>query len=205
MVCIYPRTVLQVARAGVSDNSPTTNSSWTAHTDVLALNGSLWGSESQTNVLVPSPTTLADSGGLLLALGVQEDVWLLLESALALDSQFGGHDCGGRVQSRLSLGVKSAAREVCLEVCSDSRKQIEFEGVGLGVVGDSEKLAGRDLLGRNDHNFAIRKARFRHSSHHLLHTQCSQYDQSCGNRCKADARWPEPAAMLSQSSDSLQR
>jgi hypothetical protein len=87
-------------------------------------------------------------------------VWLLLESALALDSQFGGHDCGGSVQSRLSLGVKSAAREVCLEVCSDSRKQIEFEGVGLGVVGESEKLAGRDLLGRNDQQLRDQEVTF---------------------------------------------
>ena len=104
--CAYILALFCRSRAGDSDNSPTTISSWTAHTDVLALNGSLWGPESQTDVLVPSPTTLADSGGLLLALGVQEDVWLLLESALALDSQFGGHDCGGSGAIEVVVGCE---------------------------------------------------------------------------------------------------
>lgn len=57
-----------------------------SHTDVRALNGSLWCPEAQTDFLVPSPAALADlvlSGGLLV---VGEDVWLLLESALTLDS-----------------------------------------------------------------------------------------------------------------------
>lgn len=64
------------------------------HTDVVSLNGSLWGSESQSNVLVPSSSSLADSCGLRLRLAVEEDVRLLLESALRLDGKFGGHDCG---------------------------------------------------------------------------------------------------------------
>lgn len=42
-------------------------------TDVLALNGSLGGTETQTNVLVPSPATLTRTGGLDLGLAVEED------------------------------------------------------------------------------------------------------------------------------------
>lgn len=64
------------------------------HTDVGALNGGLWGLEAQSDVLVPSATVLASAGGLDLNLGVKEDVWLLLEGALSLDGQFGGHFCG---------------------------------------------------------------------------------------------------------------
>jgi len=64
-------------------------------TNVVALNGGLRGPETQTDVLVPSPATLAHALGLAaLALGVEEDVRLLLESALGLDGQFGCHDCG---------------------------------------------------------------------------------------------------------------
>ena len=65
-----------------------------ARTDVAALNGGLRGSETQTNVLVPSSATLARSGGLGLGLRVLEDVRLLLESTLRLDGQLGGHGCG---------------------------------------------------------------------------------------------------------------
>lgn len=60
-----------------------------ARTDVAALNGGLGGTETQTNVLVPSSSALARSGALGLGLGVQEDVRLLLESTLRLDGQFG--------------------------------------------------------------------------------------------------------------------
>ena len=45
------------------------------HTNVLALNGSLGGAEPKTNVLVPSPTTLAGPGRLDLGLAVEEDFW----------------------------------------------------------------------------------------------------------------------------------
>ena len=62
-------------------------------TDVVTLNRSLWCSEAQSNVLVPSSSTLSDAG-LGLRLGVQEDVRLLLERALRLHGEFGGHDCG---------------------------------------------------------------------------------------------------------------
>jgi hypothetical protein len=62
--------------------------------DVLALNGSDRGPETQTNVLVPSPTALTRPGRLDLGLAVEEDVRLLLESALALDGQFGSHLVG---------------------------------------------------------------------------------------------------------------
>lgn len=64
-----------------------------AHTDVAALNGSLGGLKTQTNVLVPSPASLSDLLALGLGLRVQENVRLLQESALGLDGQLGGHDC----------------------------------------------------------------------------------------------------------------
>lgn len=63
-------------------------------TDVGSLNGGLWGLKSKTNILVPSAAVLASAGRLDLNLGVKEDVWLLLEGALSLDGQFGGHFCG---------------------------------------------------------------------------------------------------------------
>lgn len=59
--------------------------------DVATLNGSLGGTETQTDILVPSSATLAWSGGLGLGLGVEEDVRLLLESTLRLDGQLGRH------------------------------------------------------------------------------------------------------------------
>lgn len=61
-------------------------------TDVAALNGGLGGSETQTDVLVPSSATLARSGALGLGLRVLEDVRLLLESTLRLDGQLGRPD-----------------------------------------------------------------------------------------------------------------
>lgn len=51
-----------------------------ARTDVAALDRGGGGSETQTNVLIPSSSTLAWSGALRLDLGVEEDVRLLLES-----------------------------------------------------------------------------------------------------------------------------
>lgn len=60
-----------------------------ARTDVAALNGRLGGTETQTNVLVPSAATLARSGALGLGLRVLEDMGLLLESTLRLDGQLG--------------------------------------------------------------------------------------------------------------------
>lgn len=94
-----------------------------ARTDVLALNGGGRGAETQTDVLVPSPATLARAGGLDLGLAVEEDwrllalvvpwssqsvggsvsrarltVRLLLESALALHGKFGGHLVGDVVR-----------------------------------------------------------------------------------------------------------
>jgi hypothetical protein len=62
-------------------------------TNVVALNGGPGSPEAQTDVLHPSPATLSSPLGLAaLLLVVLEDVRLLLESALALDSEFGGHD-----------------------------------------------------------------------------------------------------------------
>lgn len=71
------------------------------HTDILSLNRRLRRPEAQTDIFVPSPASLADLcgfGRFRAALVVEEDVWLLLEGALALHCQFGGHDCDG-VQS----------------------------------------------------------------------------------------------------------
>lgn len=59
--------------------------------DVAALNGGLGGSETQTNILIPSSATLARSAGLGSGLRVLEDVRLLLESTLRLDGQLGRH------------------------------------------------------------------------------------------------------------------
>ena len=64
-----------------------------SHTDVAALNGVLGGTETKTDILVPA-AGLTSLLGLGLALGVEEDVRLLLESALRLDGQLGRHDCG---------------------------------------------------------------------------------------------------------------
>lgn len=66
---------------------------WALLVDVASLNGGLWGSESQSNVLVPSAATLSNPAGLGLRLRVKEDVRLLLESALRLYGKFGGHGC----------------------------------------------------------------------------------------------------------------
>lgn len=63
------------------------------HTNVGSLNGGLWGPEPKTNILIPSASSLASSRRLGLDLGVKEDMRLLLESALGLDGQFGGHFC----------------------------------------------------------------------------------------------------------------
>lgn len=60
------------------------------HTDVVALNGGRGGTETKTDILVPSAAVLARSGRLGLNLGVLEDVRLLLESALRLNGQLGG-------------------------------------------------------------------------------------------------------------------
>lgn len=77
------------------------------HTNVGSLNRGLWCSESQSDVLVPSSSSLAGSGSLGLDLGVEEDVRLLLESALRLDGKFGGHGCGCVCRSRKSSAVLS--------------------------------------------------------------------------------------------------
>lgn len=63
------------------------------HTDVASLNGRLWGTETQANVLIPSSATLSDLVALRLGLRVEEDVRLLLERTFRLDGQLGGHGC----------------------------------------------------------------------------------------------------------------
>jgi hypothetical protein len=65
---------------------------WALLVDVGTLNGGLGRTEAQANVLVPSPGAgvLARSADLV----VKEDVRLLLESALRLDSELGSHFAG---------------------------------------------------------------------------------------------------------------
>lgn len=72
-------------------------------TDVVTLDGGLWCAETQSNVLVPSASSFANSRRLDLRLGVQEDVWLLLVSPLGLDGQFGCHDCVVVVRSQFEF------------------------------------------------------------------------------------------------------
>ena len=69
------------------------NSTEVVHTDVASLNGGLGGTETETDILVPA-AALGSLLGRSLSLGVEEDVRLLLESALRLDGQLGGHFCG---------------------------------------------------------------------------------------------------------------
>ena len=68
------------------------------HTNVAALNGGLGGTETKTNILVPSSATLSNSLALGLGLAVGENVRLLLESALRLDGQLGRHGCDDSVR-----------------------------------------------------------------------------------------------------------
>jgi hypothetical protein len=80
------------------------------HTDVVALNGGLGGTETETDILVPA-AGLTSLLGLGLRLRVLEDVRLLLESALGLDGQLGRHGCGVcRRGSVVELGEKLACR-----------------------------------------------------------------------------------------------
>ena len=75
------------------------------HTDIGTLDGGLGSTESQTNVLIPSPA-LSNLLALGLGLGVLENVRLLLVSALRLDGQLGGHDCGMGAALSLIVDVK---------------------------------------------------------------------------------------------------
>jgi hypothetical protein len=73
------------------------------HTNVLALNSRGGRLEAQTNVLVPSPTTLARPRRLDLNLGVKENALLALECRLRLHGEFthGGGVGFGRVLSEM--------------------------------------------------------------------------------------------------------
>lgn len=62
--------------------------------NIGSLNCSLWCSESQSYVLVPSSSTFSNLARLGLRLAVEEDMRLLLESPFGLNSEFGCHDCG---------------------------------------------------------------------------------------------------------------
>lgn len=85
-------------------------------TNVVALNGGPGSPEAQADVLDPSPAALSSPLGLAaLLLVVLENVRLLLESALALDSQFGGHDCCV-LGNRSKLATMVYFSEVVVEV-----------------------------------------------------------------------------------------
>jgi hypothetical protein len=77
----------------------------------VALNGSLGSTESQTDILVPSPG-LTDLLALRLGLSVEEDVRLLLERTFRLDGQLGSHFCenSGRRGSEVELDIKFVAK-----------------------------------------------------------------------------------------------
>jgi hypothetical protein len=105
-------------------------------TDVAAINGGLGGSETQTDVLVPSSSRprgnsisikaanvtlstsksfpqrvtgchlLARSGALDLDLRVLEDMGLLLVSTLRLDRQLSRHVCDSRLVERWRIGCR---------------------------------------------------------------------------------------------------
>lgn len=74
----------QVSRNKISTQAP--------HTDERTLNGGLGGTETKTDILVPSPA-LANLLALGLGLRVKEDVRLLLERTFRLDGQLGRHGC----------------------------------------------------------------------------------------------------------------
>lgn len=81
-----PSFVLEV---GVVSVVEVAKSSLVERTNVGTLNSGVGGTETQTNVLVPSAATLARTSALGLDLGVLENVRLLLESTLRLDGQLG--------------------------------------------------------------------------------------------------------------------
>ena len=101
----------------------------------MTLNRSLWCSEAQSNVFVPSSSTLSNSGGLRLGLGVEEDMWLLLESALRLNCEFGGHDCGAwsKIASR-GLSRFESERLWNFQIAKRGRR-----GVGHVMCGKSDE------------------------------------------------------------------
>jgi len=64
---------------------------WALLVDVGSLNGVFGGLKTQTDVLVPPPSTLSDPAVSWTGLVGEENVGLLLESTLRLHCKFGGH------------------------------------------------------------------------------------------------------------------
>jgi len=63
--------------------------------DICSLNSSLWRPKPQSNIFVPSSSSLSHTLALrTFDLGVEEDMGLLLEGTLRLDCQFGRHGGG---------------------------------------------------------------------------------------------------------------
>ena len=97
------------------------------HTDVGTLNGGLWRSEAQTNIFEPSSTSLAALALRRLGLVVEEDMRLLLESALGLDSQLGGHACDCVTRTAWN-GCNRSCREVATNVFANRGAHNRFLG-----------------------------------------------------------------------------
>ena len=106
-----------------------------ARTDVAALNGGLGGTETQTDVLVPSAATLSRTSGLGLGLRVLED-GLLLESTLRLDGKLGSHVDGGDAVTALVQRESSGScsnRGRCEGNCRKQSREEEYRsGTYLG-------------------------------------------------------------------------
>ena len=114
------------------------------HTDIAALNGGLGSPESQSDILVVSSATFSHSLGLCgSALLVGEDVRLLLESALALDGQFGRHDCG-RLSNQMVVG-RLGGRE-CGRRCRESRRSESSQQILCGSVSRRRAETGKATM-----------------------------------------------------------
>lgn len=84
-----------VCRSSVRTSFHISDPAQQPHTNVCAFDCLLWCPEPQAHVLVPSSPTLADFRAFgALCLLVDEDMGLLLESALRLYGQLCRHDCG---------------------------------------------------------------------------------------------------------------
>lgn len=99
--------------------------------------------EAQSDVLVPSPAALADLGrfceaGALLV--VEEDVRLLLVGALALDCQFGGHDCSDGQSSVLVEESCAVGDEVVIRCGACQNFGCECQGRNFARHGKSAEF-----------------------------------------------------------------
>ena len=142
------------------------------HTDVFPLNRVLGRAETETNILIPSPATLADllrSRRLGALLVIEEDVRLLLEGALALDCQFGRHDCGVEQSVEIARGI----RPMFFEVVS---REVQF-----AVGGENSKLR-RSVRQDLDLRWKVRRVKLAASGCLSKSTQTSPLDDRASSR-----------------------